>query len=679
MIPINIPKKFISFFKQSAEQLKELRVQQIPSWFDKFPLFREWNTEQAINEGLKSSVWVYACVNKISKAVTSVDWIVEQKNGDEWERVENHPVEQLLYNPNANPLFTGETLFELEVNHRQLGGNAIWHKVMYDGVPVELWPIKPDRIYPLVNEDGTIDNYEYRPEGTAKRKLIPADEIVHFLFADPSNFYWGMSPLQAAGRVVDTDVQALKYNKETLDNSVIPSGVFSFKSQQMSPEQYAEVREELSRQADNPGRPFVIGNDASWESITFSAEELQITNTRQLNGREIHAAFDVDPLLTSFPDSGGQVNKKEAKHEFWQDNIIPYLNSLKQGINNQIIPHFGDPDQLRANYDLSDVEALREDQMLKIEKAERLYNMGVPFNQINQRLELGFDEVPGGDDPGNTGQPQQEASLNLKTSKKKEGKTEEYKLRYWKSMEEQRQEWEDRLAPELLEFFEEESEKVISAFEEGGEEAVRELLQEEEQEEMESILLSLAISVSEHFGEQEVERLEEEDIDDPEDIDFDLTEDEIEEIEEYVHEQSRKIQDTTQEAIVGIIAEGLRDNLSNDEIADNIDEQYNKWTTTDEDRDKPRYRSITETEVHTNQERGILSGGMAVVSASNVNLEKTWITMQDDRVRENHVVLHNETVGQNETFSNGLRFPGDPDGSPEQIINCRCDLLQSVI
>ena len=41
----------------------------------------------------------------------------------------------------------------------------------------------------------------------------------------------------------------------------------------------------------------------------------------------------------------------------------------------------------------------------------------------------------------------------------------------------------------------------------------------------------------------------------------------------------------------------------------------------------------------------------------------------------NHVILEGETVPIDGVFSNGLRYPRDPDdGRPEQLINCRCYL-----
>lgn len=59
-------------------------------------------------------------------------------------------------------------------------------------------------------------------------------------------------------------------------------------------------------------------------------------------------------------------------------------------------------------------------------------------------------------------------------------------------------------------------------------------------------------------------------------------------------------------------------------------------------------------------------------------VSRTWRTAGDDRVRESHAELEGETVRMDEPFSNGLMFPGDPAGPPEEVINCRCVLEVNV-
>lgn len=53
---------------------------------------------------------------------------------------------------------------------------------------------------------------------------------------------------------------------------------------------------------------------------------------------------------------------------------------------------------------------------------------------------------------------------------------------------------------------------------------------------------------------------------------------------------------------------------------------------------------------------------------------KRWVTVQDERVRDSHAELHGMVVPVDEEFPNGLMFPGDPSGPPEEVYNCRCSL-----
>lgn len=59
-----------------------------------------------------------------------------------------------------------------------------------------------------------------------------------------------------------------------------------------------------------------------------------------------------------------------------------------------------------------------------------------------------------------------------------------------------------------------------------------------------------------------------------------------------------------------------------------------------------------------------------------IRVKKQWLATLDGRTRHSHAVLDRETVDMDEEFSNGLRFPGDPDGEdPSQIYNCRCAMV----
>ena len=53
---------------------------------------------------------------------------------------------------------------------------------------------------------------------------------------------------------------------------------------------------------------------------------------------------------------------------------------------------------------------------------------------------------------------------------------------------------------------------------------------------------------------------------------------------------------------------------------------------------------------------------------------KVWIATPDSRVRDSHARLDGEERETEEEFSNGCKYPGDPNGDPEEVYNCRCTL-----
>lgn len=65
----------------------------------------------------------------------------------------------------------------------------------------------------------------------------------------------------------------------------------------------------------------------------------------------------------------------------------------------------------------------------------------------------------------------------------------------------------------------------------------------------------------------------------------------------------------------------------------------------------------------------------------NAAVQRMWLTLQDDKVRDTHRKVHGEHKDLGEPFTVGgasLRYPGDPFGPPGETINCRCLLLHRV-
>ena len=68
----------------------------------------------------------------------------------------------------------------------------------------------------------------------------------------------------------------------------------------------------------------------------------------------------------------------------------------------------------------------------------------------------------------------------------------------------------------------------------------------------------------------------------------------------------------------------------------------------------------------------------ARAEADGIILQKEWVSTNDGRTRHSHAALDGAIVDQDKKFDNGLMYPGDPSGRPEEVYNCRCTLVAKV-
>lgn len=60
-----------------------------------------------------------------------------------------------------------------------------------------------------------------------------------------------------------------------------------------------------------------------------------------------------------------------------------------------------------------------------------------------------------------------------------------------------------------------------------------------------------------------------------------------------------------------------------------------------------------------------------------IEMEEQWVATLDSRTRHSHRQLDGERIKVGGKFSNGCRFPGDPQGQPSEVYNCRCTLISN--
>lgn len=128
---------------------------------------------------------------------------------------------------------------------------------------------------------------------------------------------------------------------------------------------------------------------------------------------------------------------------------------------------------------------------------------------------------------------------------------------------------------------------------------------------------------------------------------------------------------TTRTIINKIIRKGQTDGLSHTEIAKEIVKKSNKINIA-------RAKTIVRTEIHTVAQRAT----QTMMEATKQIKEKEWVAVGDSRTRYIHQRANGERVGINDTFTRtgeSLMYPGDPNGSARNIVNCRCVTMYHTI
>jgi HK97 family phage portal protein len=129
---------------------------------------------------------------------------------------------------------------------------------------------------------------------------------------------------------------------------------------------------------------------------------------------------------------------------------------------------------------------------------------------------------------------------------------------------------------------------------------------------------------------------------------------------------SGQVTDTTYRQIQQALADGVDQGLSIDELAQAVRDVFSAASS-------QRAEVIARTEVLSSYNGG--QDLQAQLLPSDVAAGREWISTRDERVRDAHAEADGQTVAMGDAFNvdgEDLQYPGDPEGSPENVIQCRC-------
>lgn len=131
-----------------------------------------------------------------------------------------------------------------------------------------------------------------------------------------------------------------------------------------------------------------------------------------------------------------------------------------------------------------------------------------------------------------------------------------------------------------------------------------------------------------------------------------------------------------QKKITNCVTQGILQGERIDKIADRIAK-----VTTSQNRNSMMMNARTAVTGAQNAGR---EQSMKHAAELGINIEKEWMATLDNRTRTSHAHLDGEKIKVGDkwhhyTFSNGCRFPGDPQGPGWEVYNCRCTLVTNFL
>ncbi|WP_379552687.1 phage portal protein [Erythrobacter sp. W53] len=262
-----------------------------------------------------------------------------------------------------------QPLLEVIAAQLALHGNA-YVQIMRDGagVPVELFPLRPDRVTVNAGKDGWPASYRYRLDEQVID--IPLEDedgwpcIIHLKGFNPLDDHYGAGCLRAAHQAVAIHNAASDWNRALLENAARPSGALVYESEDaagLTPAQFDRLKEELNevyQGSANAGRPMLLEGGLSWQSMSLSPADMDFATLKSAAARDIALAFGVPPMLLGLPGDNTYANYREANRALWRLTLLPLAKRLLDGLMTGLGDWF--PDATIA-VDLDQVPALSED------------------------------------------------------------------------------------------------------------------------------------------------------------------------------------------------------------------------------------------------------------------------------------------------------------------------------
>lgn len=316
-------------------------------------LFGNDNGRRAQMEQMVATSTLHSIVSRIANSTSEVNWRLYRKKVDgrrvtspnEGDRTELavHPALMLWDKP--NPFMSGQQFVETVQQHQELTGEQWWivSRDERSPMPLEMWPVRPDRMTPVVHPTEFISGYVYT-DANGSKTWYDTDEVIHIKAPHPLDLYRGLGVVQTLMVDLGAGQEAAAWNRNFFGNNAAPGGVIEFDNRLSDPEftEFNERWRENHRGTANAHRVAMLDNGAKWKDVQLSMKDMQFTELRGLTREIVREAFGIHGHMLGLSADINRANAEAAEDVFARWLLRPRLNRIKAALNSHLLPLFGE-------------------------------------------------------------------------------------------------------------------------------------------------------------------------------------------------------------------------------------------------------------------------------------------------------------------------------------------------
>ncbi len=346
---------------------------------------------------------VYAVVSRLANSTARSDWTLYRTAAsgldDDRVPVATHAVIDLLRRP--NPFYTRFEMMEVGQQHLELAGKTclvVARSGQYGrgtragDLPLELWPVRPDRIFPVPDVKNFQLGWMYTaPDG--EEIPLGLDEVLCMRTPDPRDPYGSLSPVQS----LMTDLESARYSAQWSRNFFIngaqPGGIVTV-DQRLSDDEYDEMTmrwREQHQGVANAHRVAILER-ATYTETKITQKDMQFVELRNVSREMIREAWQMPKFALGDIDDVNRATAEASADWFGRELTSPRLDRWKELVNVQLLPMYGATTRgLEFDYApvvSKDQTAENEDLAARVAIAQGLYDLGVEWSDALQTAGL---------------------------------------------------------------------------------------------------------------------------------------------------------------------------------------------------------------------------------------------------------------------------------------------------